>query len=248
LMNVQYAIQGDVIYILEVNPRASRTVPFVAKTTGLPIARIAAKVMAGISLDELGLGEGIASPNHTAVKEVVFPFARFAGVDTVLGPEMRSTGEVMGIDKDFATARAKSLLGAGANLPMSGCIFISLKEIDKESILEPARDLLNMGFSLMATAGTADFLHGHGLDVKRVNKVLEGRPHIVDALKNGEVDLIFNTTEGAQSVKDSRSIRTTALSQKIPCITTVAGAKAATKAIAALRKGQLTVSPLQNYL
>ncbi len=248
LMNVQYAIQGETIYILEVNPRASRTVPFVAKTTGLPVARIAAKIMAGVSLDELGLKDRIPEIDHVAVKEVVFPFARFAGVDTVLGPEMRSTGEVMGIDQNFARARAKSLLGAGAMLPLEGCIFISLKDSDKEAMIETARKLIDIGFKLISTAGTADYFKSHGLDVAHVNKVLEGRPHIVDALKNGDVQLIFNTTEGAQSVKDSRSIRTTALAQKIPCITTAAGARAATKAILAMRDDKLGVASLQSYL
>lgn len=245
LMNVQYAIKDDVIYILEVNPRASRTVPFVAKSVGLPVARIAAKVMAGKKIKDLGL---VFPPlNHVAVKEVVFPFSRFAGVDTVLGPEMRSTGEVMGIDMDFGRARAKSLMGAGAHMPETGQVFISLKNSDKELMAEPARRLLEMGFSIIATGGTADYLQAQGLDVGRVNKVLEGRPHIVDALKNGEVNLVFNTTEGAQSVKDSRSIRTTSLAQKIPCITTAAGARAAVRAIEAMRADDLEVAPLQSY-
>ena len=245
LMNVQYAIKDSDIYILEVNPRASRTAPFVAKSIGLPIARIAAKVMAGEKIADLGL----AYPNlpHTAVKEVVFPFARFPGVDTVLGPEMRSTGEVMGVDANFDKARAKSLIAAGAQIPMSGCVFISLKDADKPLILNAARKLLDMGFSIIATGGTADFFRDEGLDVARVNKVLEGRPHIVDALKNGEVQMVFNTTEGAQSIKDSRSIRTTSLAQKIPCITTAAGARAAVRAIEAMRAGDLEVAPLQSY-
>ncbi len=247
LMNVQYAIQGSVVYILEVNPRASRTVPFVAKAAGIPIANIAAKVMAGYSLDDLKLGERINNILHTAVKEVVFPFARFAGVDTVLGPEMRSTGEVMGIDKNFARARAKSLLGAGAKVPLDGCVFISLKNSDKLGMIEAAQNLLSMGFSIIATSGTADFFQSKGLDVTRVNKVLEGRPHIVDALKNGEVQMVFNTTEGAQSIEDSRSIRTTSLNQKIPCITTAAGARAAVRAIKAMRDNALEVAALQSY-
>ena len=245
LMNVQYAIKDSDIYILEVNPRASRTAPFVAKSIGLPIARIAAKVMAGEKIADLNL----AYPDlpHTAVKEVVFPFARFPGVDTVLGPEMRSTGEVMGIDGNFDKARAKSLIAAGAQIPMSGRVFISLKDADKPLMLNAARRLLGMGFSIIATAGTADFFQNEGLDVARVNKVLEGRPHIVDALKNGEVHMVFNTTEGAQSIKDSRSIRTTSLAQKIPCITTCAGARAAVRAIEAMRAGDLEVAPLQSY-
>ena len=245
LMNVQYAIKDSDIYILEVNPRASRTAPFVAKSIGLPIARIAAKVMAGEKIADLNL----VYPDlpHTAVKEVVFPFARFPGVDTVLGPEMRSTGEVMGIDGNFDKARAKSLIAAGAQIPMSGRVFISLKDADKPLMLNAARKLLGMGFSIIATGGTADFFRNEGLDVARVNKVLEGRPHIVDALKNGEVHMVFNTTEGAQSIKDSRSIRTTSLTQKIPCITTCAGARAAVRAIEAMRAGDLEVAPLQSY-
>ena len=245
LMNVQYAIKDNDVYILEVNPRASRTVPFVAKSVGLPIARLAAKVMAGRKIADLDL----TAPNvsHTAVKEVVFPFARFPGVDTVLGPEMRSTGEVMGIDQNFDKARAKSLIAAGARIPMSGCVFISLKDSDKPLMLNAASRLLSMGFDIIATRGTADYLKAQGLDVARVNKVLEGRPHIVDALKNGEVCMVFNTTEGAQSIKDSRSIRTTALAQKIPCITTAAGARAAVRAIEAMRAGDLEVKPLQAY-
>ena len=245
LMNVQYAVKGDVIFLLEVNPRASRTVPFVAKTTGLPVARAAAKIMAGCKIAELGLSYPVFA--HTAVKEVVFPFARFPGVDTVLGPEMRSTGEVMGIDENFDKARAKSLTAAGARIPMTGCVFISLKDSDKALLVGPAKHLLEMGFRIIATGGTAEYLKTQGLEVFRVNKVLEGRPHIVDALKNGEVDLVFNTTEGAQSIKDSRSIRTTALAQKIPCITTAAGAKAAVRAIEVMRAGNLEVTPLQQY-
>ena len=245
LMNVQYAIKDDVIYLLEVNPRASRTVPFVAKAVGLPVARIAAKVMAGAKIKDLNLVWPTFS--HVAVKEVVFPFSRFPGVDTVLGPEMRSTGEVMGIDVNFDKARAKSLIAAGARIPMTGCVFISLKDGDKAHMVPAARRLLDMGFKIIATGGTADYFKEQGLDVARVNKVLEGRPHIVDALKNGEVHMVFNTTEGAQSIKDSRSIRTTSLAQKIPCITTGAGARAAVRAIEAMRAGDLEVAPLQAY-
>jgi carbamoyl-phosphate synthase large subunit len=245
LVNIQYAIKGEDIYILEVNPRASRTVPFVAKTIALPVAGLGVKVMAGVKLSDLNLKR--PEINHTAVKEVVFPFARFPGVDTVLGPEMRSTGEAMGIDRDFDRARAKSLVGVGARIPLKGCVFISLKDADKPLMVGAARRLLDMGFTIIATDGTAAFFRQHDLDVKRVNKVLEGRPHIVDALKNGEVQMVFNTTEGAQSVKDSRSIRTTALSQKIPCITTATGARSTVRAIEAMRAGALTVTPLQEY-
>ncbi|MEL7486014.1 MAG: carbamoyl-phosphate synthase large subunit [Pseudomonadota bacterium] len=245
LVNVQYAIKGDDIYVLEVNPRASRSAPFVAKAIGAPIARIAAKVMAGQKLADFSLPSN--APDHMSVKEVVFPFARFPGVDTVLGPEMRSTGEVMGLDRDFDRARAKSLLGAGARIPHKGCVFISLKDDDKPQMLNAASRLLEMGFKIIATGGTADFFIENGLAVERVNKVLEGRPHIVDALKNGDVHLVFNTTEGAQSVKDSRSIRTTALAQKIPCITTATGARSTVRAIEALRASALEVAPLQSY-
>jgi len=245
LMNVQYAIKDGVIYILEVNPRASRTVPFVAKAVGLPVARIAAKVMAGAKIKDLDLKW--PEFTHVSVKEVVFPFSRFPGVDTVLGPEMRSTGEVMGIDVNFEKARAKSLIAAGARIPMTGRVFISLKDSDKAGMVGAARKLLDMGFTIIATGGTADYFQAQGVEVGRVNKVLEGRPHIVDALKNGEVHMVFNTTEGAQSIKDSRSIRTTSLAQKIPCITTAAGARAAVRAIEAMRAGSLEVAPLQAY-
>ena len=245
LMNVQYAIKDDVIYVLEVNPRASRTAPFVAKATGIPIARIAAKVMAGTKIADLDIPK--PAEGHIAVKEVVFPFSRFPGVDTVLGPEMRSTGEVMGIDSNFAKARAKSLIGAGAPMPLSGRVFISLKDADKTSMIDAAKRLKEMGFTLVATSGTAKYFSEHGFEVEQVNKVLEGRPHIVDALKNGQIDLVLNTTEGAQAIEDSRSIRTTSLAQKIPCITTAAGARAAVRAIEALRTDGVSVAPLQSY-
>ena len=245
LMNVQYAIKDGEINVLEVNPRASRTAPFVAKTTGVAIARIGAKVMAGAKLRDLKLSPPKFS--HIAVKEVVFPFSRFPGVDTVLGPEMRSTGEVMGIDVNFDRARAKSLIGIGARIPLEGCVFISLRDGDKALMVNAARNLLDMGFKVIATGGTADYFKAQGLNVTRVNKVLEGRPHIVDALKNGEVHLVFNTTEGAQSIKDSRSIRTTALAQKIPCITTATGARSTVRAIEAMRAGALDVAPLQSF-
>ncbi|HWD48357.1 MAG TPA: carbamoyl-phosphate synthase large subunit [Rhizomicrobium sp.] len=245
LMNVQYAVQGDDIYVLEVNPRASRTVPFVAKAVGLPIAAIAARVMAGEKLKSFDLKK--SKSGHTAVKEAVMPFNRFPGVDVILGPEMRSTGEVMGLDENFGRAFAKSQVGAGLKLPLSGTVFISVKDADKDLTLKPARELLDMGFDLIATRGTAKFLEQNGLAVKTVNKVLEGRPHIVDAIKNGEVQLVFNTTEGSQALADSFSIRRTSLVQKVPYYTTIAGAAAATQAIAALRTGSLEVAPLQSY-
>jgi len=245
LMNVQYAIQGDEIYVLEVNPRASRTVPFVAKAIGLPVAAIAARVMAGEKLSAFDLKP--TTSDHISVKEAVMPFARFPGVDTILGPEMRSTGEVMGLDTSFGRAFAKSQIGAGTRLPVVGTVFISVRDSDKDQIVAPARDLLAMGFSLIATSGTARVLAKAGLPVATINKVLEGRPHVVDALKNGEIHLVFNTTEGAQALADSSSIRRAALTLKVPYYTTVAGAKAATEAIAALKGQSLEVAPLQSY-
>ena len=245
LMNVQYAIQGDEIYVLEVNPRASRTVPFVAKAIGLPVAAIASRVMAGETLKSMNLKK--PNPKHISVKEAVLPFARFPGVDTILGPEMRSTGEVMGLDENFGRAFAKSQIGAGVKLPTGGTVFISVKEGDKELIAAPARELLAMGFSLVATRGTARVLESQGLPVTTINKVLEGRPHVVDALKNGEINLVFNTTDGAQALADSSSIRRAALTLKVPYYTTLAGAAAVTQAIQALRAGSLEVAPLQSY-
>jgi carbamoyl-phosphate synthase large subunit len=257
LMNVQFAIEephsaAPRIYVLEVNPRASRTVPFVAKTIGQPVAAIAAKLMAGRPLSDFNL---VDKPyDHIAVKEAVFPFARFAGVDTILGPEMRSTGEVMGLDwirpgegpgPAFARAFAKSQLGGGTVLPSKGCAFISVKDSDKEWILEPARIISAQGFRILATSGTAAYLTENGVAVELVTKVLEGRPHIVDAMKNGEVQLVFNTTEGKQSLADSFELRRTALMGKIPYFTTAAGALAAAQAITV--EGDLEVRPLQSY-
>ncbi|MEP1209343.1 MAG: carbamoyl-phosphate synthase large subunit [Rhizobiaceae bacterium] len=248
LMNVQYAIKDGVIYVLEVNPRASRTVPFVAKTIGVPIARNAARIMAGESLDELLPNR----PNsreleHIAVKEAVFPFARFPGVDTLLGPEMRSTGEVMGLDRDYAMAFAKAQLGASNDLPKEGTVFISVKGDDKARILESARKLQGLGFNILATGGTQRYLAERGVDCERVNKVLEGRPHIEDAIRNRQVDIIFNTTEGQQALSDSRSLRQAALLNKVPYYTTVSGSIAATDAIEAMVNDDITVSPLQDY-
>ncbi|MCG5236819.1 carbamoyl-phosphate synthase large subunit [Xanthobacter oligotrophicus] len=245
LMNVQYAIKGDVIYVLEVNPRASRTVPFVAKVIGLPIAKIAARVMAGEKLAAFDLKRPQVA--HIAIKEAVFPFARFPGVDTVLGPEMRSTGEVMGLDTDFGVAFAKSQLGGGTKVPKSGTVFVSLKEGDKERILPSIKMLLDIGFKVIATSGTQRFLEEHGVTAAKINKVLEGRPHIVDAIKNGEVQLVFNTTEGAQALADSRSLRRAALLQKVPYYTTLSGAIAAAQGVKAYAGGDLKVRPLQDY-
>jgi carbamoyl-phosphate synthase large subunit len=251
LMNVQFAVQGNEIYVLEVNPRASRTVPFVAKAIGVPIAKIAARVMAG---DRLGphisrfRRSRLANGGHVAVKEAVFPFARFPGVDLILGPEMKSTGEVMGLDADFGRAFAKSQLGSGTNLPFEGRVFVSVRDQDKRALVEPCRQLFEMGFALVATNGTAQALIAHGLPAARINKVSDGRPHIVDLMLSGGVQLVFNTTEGAQAIADSFSLRRTALTNGIPYYTTVAGARAAVQAIKALRAGNLEVAPLQSYL
>jgi carbamoyl-phosphate synthase large subunit len=246
LMNVQYAIKGRDIYILEVNPRASRTVPFVAKVIGKPIAGIAARIMNGETLASFKLKPG--KLGHVGVKEAVFPFARFPGVDTVLGPEMRSTGEVMGIDRDYAMAFAKSQLGAGNTLPLKGAVFVSVRDADKEGILGAMRDLADIGFRILATRGTRRALVAHGIPCEQVNKVLEGRPHIVDLMKNGAAQLVFNTTEGAKALADSKDIRRTALLNHIPYYTTLAGALAATQAIKALAAGTLGVAPLQSYV
>jgi carbamoyl-phosphate synthase large subunit len=245
-MNVQYAIKDDAIYVLEVNPRASRTVPFVAKATGVPVAKIGARIMAGAKLTEFRL-DGQAIAPHVAVKEAVFPFARFPNVDTILGPEMKSTGEVMGLDASFERAFAKSQLGAGVRLPESGTAFLSIKDADKRHLVPLARELVEMGFSVLATAGTAARIAAAGLPVRRVNKVLEGRPHCVDAIRSGEVQLVVNTASGAQSVADSFDIRRSALTHGVPHFTTMAGARAAVHAIGALRADALEVAPLQAY-
>jgi carbamoyl-phosphate synthase large subunit len=251
LMNVQFAVKEGDVYVLEVNPRASRTVPFVAKATGVPIAKIAARVMAGEKLAAL-LPKGDRRPRpgagHVAVKEAVFPFARFPGVDLILGPEMKSTGEVMGLDTDFGRAFAKSQLGSGTDLPLRGCVFVSVRDRDKAALVEPCRQLALWGFELVATRGTAKKLGEEGVPVGSVNKVQEGRPDIVDEMRSGRIQLVFNTTEGAQAIADSFSLRRTALTHGIPYYTTVAGARAAVQAIGALREGCLEVAPLQSYL
>jgi carbamoyl-phosphate synthase large subunit len=245
LMNVQYALKDGAIYVLEVNPRASRTVPFVAKTVGIPFAKIGALVMAGAPLASFGLKE--MPLNHVAVKEAVFPFARFPNVDTLLGPEMRSTGEAMGLDRDYAVAFAKSQLGAGGLVPTSGTVFVSVRDEDKPKIVEAIHRLERLGFRIMATSGTQRFLESEGIVCAKINKVLEGRPHIVDAIKNGEIQLVFNTTEGAQALSDSRSLRRAALLHRVPYYTTIAGAVAASLGIEAYRGGSLEVRPLQSY-
>src|SRR6266567_3272377 len=251
LMNVQFAVKDGEVYVLEVNPRASRTVPFVAKATGVPIAKIAARVMAGERLAALlpgGSRRKRPGVGHVAVKEAVFPFARFPGVDLILGPEMKSTGEVMGLDTDFGRAFAKSQLGSGTNLPFEGHVFVSVRDQDKRMLVEPCRQLVEMGFRLVATKGTAKKLTEEGLPVSLVNKVREGRPDIVDEMISGRIQLVFNTTEGVQAIADSFSLRRTALTRNIPYYTTVAGARAAVQAIRALREGCLEVAPLQSYL
>ncbi|WP_029003730.1 carbamoyl-phosphate synthase large subunit [Azorhizobium doebereinerae] len=245
LMNVQYAIKDGTIYVLEVNPRASRTVPFVAKVVGSPIAKIAARVMAGEKLASFGLKK---TPfKHIAVKEAVFPFARFPGVDTVLGPEMRSTGEVMGLDTDYGVAFAKSQLGGGTKVPKSGTVFVSVKDSDKARILPTVKMLVDLGFKVIATSGTQRFLEENGVEAGKINKVLEGRPHIVDDIKNGGVQLVFNTTEGSQALSDSRSLRRAALLHKVPYYTTLSGAIAAAQGIKAYVGGDLQVRALQSY-
>lgn len=246
LMNVQYAIKNNEIFILEVNPRASRTVPFVAKATGVPIAKIGARIMAGEKLRSFSLKQRSVS-GHVAVKEAVFPFARFPNIDIILGPEMRSTGEVMGIDTSFERAFAKSQLGAGVTLPLTGNVFLSVRHSDRPSLLPLGRKLTEMGFKILATRGTAETLKNAGIEAKVVNKVLEGRPHCVDAILSGEVQLIINTVQGAQATADSFDIRHSALTHNIPHYTTMAGAAAAVHAIAALREGKLDVAPLQSY-
>ena len=246
LMNVQFAVQDETVYVLEVNPRASRTVPFVAKVLGQPIANIAARLMAGKKLADFNLQ--IPAYKHIAVKEAVFPFARFPGVDTVLGPEMRSTGEVMGLDTDFATAFAKSQIGSSIFLPQDGTVFISVRDTDKARALSVAETLAKAKFNLIATAGTAAYLRNKGVDVEPINKVLEGSPHIVDAVKNGAVQLVINTTEGEQSLADSKSIRQAALINKVPYYTTLAGAEAASAAIVRIQaEPVLDARSLQSY-
>jgi carbamoyl-phosphate synthase large subunit len=245
LMNVQYALKDDEIYVLEVNPRASRTVPFVAKVIGQPIAKIAARLMAGEKLESFEFK--LEAIDHVGVKEAVFPFARFPGVDTVLGPEMRSTGEVMGLDRSFDIAFAKSQLGGGTSVPRSGTVFVSVRDVDKPRILETVRKLLALGFKIQATGGTTRFLHAHDVPALKINKVSEGRPHIVDAIKNGSIQLVFNTTEGAQALADSKPLRRAALLHKTPYYTTLAGSIAAAEGIRAYIGGDLEVRALQDY-
>jgi len=245
LMNIQYAIKNDTIYVLEVNPRASRTVPFISKATGVPWAKVAAKVMVGKKLHELGI-QGEVEIRHIAVKESVFPFNRFYGVDTVLGPEMKSTGEVMGIDTDFGMAFAKSQIGAGVNIPLTGKVFISVMNKDKRSIVFLAKKLVDLGFEIVATKGTAKVLVNNGIPVQTVFKVGEGRPDIVDQIKNGEIHLVINTPSGKKPKADEVAIRSQSVAHNIPCITTLSGAEAAVNAIESLKRG-MSVKSIQEY-
>lgn len=244
LMNIQFAIKDDKIYILEVNPRASRTVPFVSKAIGVPLAKLAAKVMTGMTLDELGFTKEVW-PKHISVKEAVFPFLKFPGVDTILGPEMLSTGEVMGIADQVGIAYAKSQIASGNTLPTKGTVLISVKDYDKKKAVDVARKLHLMGFKITATKGTCNALISNNIPAEFALKVSEGRPNIIDSIINRELDLIINTTIGKQTVADSFSIRRTALDRQVPYVTTIRGAVAVTKAIEALKKERIGVKPLQ---
>jgi carbamoyl-phosphate synthase large subunit len=246
LINIQFAVKGDEIYILEVNPRASRTIPFVSKSIGVPLAKLAAKVMAGKTLAELGFTKEI-QPSHYSVKEAVFPFLKFPGIDTLLGPEMLSTGEVMGISDDFGIAFAKSQIAAGNNLPTGGTVLFSVKASDKKTAVQVAQKMHSMGFKIVATKGTCIELIKNNIPSEFVLKITEGRPNIVDSIINMEVDLIINTTIGSQSIIDSFSIRRSALDRQIPYVTTMRGAEAVAEAISALRKHKINVKPIQLY-
>lgn len=246
LMNVQYAVKNDVVYVLEVNPRASRTIPFVSKAIGVPLAKLAAKVMAGVTLRALGFTKEII-PSYISVKESVFPFSRFAGVDIILGPEMKSTGEVMGIDKEFGRAFAKSQLAAGQNLPLKGNIFLSVKNEDKRSIIFMAKKLYDLKFNLLATKGTAKVLEKNDIKVTALKKISQGKPNILDLIKEGKINLIINTPSGKIPRKDEVKIRSQAVSRGVPCVTTVSGAQASVQGIEALIKEGLKVKPLQEY-
>ncbi len=247
LMNIQFAVQGDQVYILEANPRASRTVPFVAKATGVPLAGYAARLMSGETLQDLNYTAEVI-PKHIAVKEAVLPFEKFPGTDTILGPEMRSTGEVMGIDVDFGRAYAKAELAASQHLPLAGKVFISTNDRDKENVVSIAKDLIDLGFKIIATAGTRQVLQAHGLEVELVLKLHEGRPNVADVIKNKQIQLIVNTPSGEEAQADGRLIRRTALTYKVPMVTTLAGAKATAAAIRSLQSQPLEVKALQDYL
>ena len=246
LMNIQYAVKNDIVYVLEVNPRASRTVPFVSKATGIQWAKVAAKLMVGKTLKELGIEREVAI-DHIAVKEAVFPFNRFYGVDTILGPEMKSTGEVMGIDTNFGAAFWKAQLGADQNLPFKGSVFISVKNQDKRHVVFIAKKLSDLGFKVYATRGTSKILINSGIDTQFVYKVSEGRPNVVDMIKNGQIQFIINTPSGRNPKMDEVLIRSGAVQYKIPYTTTLSGAEAVVNAIETMMKGGLRVKPLQDY-
>jgi carbamoyl-phosphate synthase large subunit len=247
LMNVQYAIKDGTVYVLEVNPRASRTVPFVSKAIGKPLAKLAAKVMTGQTLKELGFTEEI-TPRYWAVKESVFPFNRFPGQDILLSPEMKSTGEVMGIDADLGTAYAKSQMASGSSLPLEGRVFISVSDAHKAEVTDLAKRFAELGFKLISTTGTAAVLTEAGLEVESVPKLAEGRPNTLDLLKNNEIQLVINTPSGQAPRADEIKIRTTAIYTNTPIMTTIGGAKAAAEGIAALKKNGYGVKPLQEFL
>jgi len=246
LMNTQFAIKDDTVYVLEVNPRASRTVPYLSKATGVPLAKVAARVMVGRTLAQLGHTEDLDVAGFF-VKTPVFPFVRFPGVDTILGPEMKSTGEVMGGASTFGTAFAKAYLAAGIKLPGSGTAFISVNNHDKPAVVQIARDLSDIGFRLVATRGTANYLRAHGLAVEIVFKVNEGRPHVGDEILNNKIQLVINTPLGRESFFDDRTVRRIAMMHSVPCITTLTGAAASVNAIKALHSEALTVRALQEY-
>jgi carbamoyl-phosphate synthase large subunit len=246
LMNTQFAIKDDTVYVLEVNPRASRTVPYLSKATGVPLAKVAARVMLGKTLAQLGLTQDLEVAGYF-VKTPVFPFVRFPGVDTILGPEMKSTGEVMGGAATFGSAFAKAQLAAGQRLPSGGAAFISVNNHDKPAVVQIARDLQGLGFTLVATRGTANFLRAHGIDAEIVFKVNEGRPHVGDEILNNRIQLVINTPVGRESFFDDKFVRRTAMMQQVPCITTLTGAAAAVYAIRALNTEGLTVRSLQEY-
>ena len=246
LMNIQFAVKGSEVYVLEVNPRASRTVPFVSKAIGVPLVKVAAKVMVGATLQKLGFTQEVQIP-FTCVKESVFPFSRFFGVDIILGPEMKSTGEVMGIDASFGLAFAKAQIAAYQKVPLEGTVFVSVKDRDKPAAVGIARRLAGLGFKLVSTRGTAEFLRKEGLAVGEVMKIHEGRPDVLDFLRNSKVDLIINTPAGKATKADETRIRSLAVMRGIPCVTTIPGANALVTGIAALRKGGYEVCSLQEW-
>jgi len=246
LMNIQFAIKDQDVYVLEVNPRASRTIPFVSKAIGIPLAKLGTKVMLGESLNRLGFTKEIV-PKYICIKESVFPFIKFPGVDTILGPEMKSTGEVMGIDTELRRTFAKAQIAAGMLLPLEGRAFVSVKDDDKPKVISVAKKLKDLGFKLMCTMGTALFLDKHKIHCDTVNKVIEGRPHVVDHIKNGDVQLVVNTTFGEKEISQSYSIRRESLIKNVPYFTTIAASRAAVDAIEVLKTEGLEVRALQDY-